>query len=250
MLPAHVFTLATRTMKKPLLTAASIALSFGVLLGSTPAFADPATEILGTYRDTSEPDQWIVKYLGTSSDWEKERSYTNGVLDNTGYVQAQAVNLSMLPWNSRVPWISGEQNTFAYGPVGYFSYVTIINDASITGVAPTTSFSGLSISFSADNWVSAFVINGVIYDGFRSAPGDGFWGYEDLFIPSDGNISWNVGGDNTVEIIVYNSGSPINNPTGLSATIQASYAPIPEPETWAMLLAGLGIVGAVTRRRA
>lgn len=28
------------------------------------------------------------------------------------------------------------------------------------------------------------------------------------------------------------------------------YAPVPEPETWAMLLAGLGLVGAAVRRRA
>jgi hypothetical protein len=31
--------------------------------------------------------------------------------------------------------------------------------------------------------------------------------------------------------------------------ITLAYNPIPEPETWAMLLAGLGVVGAVTRRR-
>jgi hypothetical protein len=27
-------------------------------------------------------------------------------------------------------------------------------------------------------------------------------------------------------------------------------APVPEPETWAMMLAGLGVVGAAVRRRA
>jgi hypothetical protein len=36
----HVFTLANRLMKKPLLTAANVALSFGVLLGSAPAVAE------------------------------------------------------------------------------------------------------------------------------------------------------------------------------------------------------------------
>jgi hypothetical protein len=50
-----------------------------------------------------------------------------------------------------------------------------------------------------------------------------------------------------VEIIVYNYDLGYNNPVGLSATIQVSY--VPEPETWAMLLAGLGIVGALARRQ-
>jgi len=247
MQPEHVFTLANRSMKKPLLTAASVALSFGVLLGSAPAFADPATEILGTSRDTGEVGQWMVKYLGVSDDWEAARSYANGVLDYTGYAQAQAV-ISNPVWVTGVPWISQEPDTS--GLPGYYSYVTTINDLSITGADPTISFNGLSVSFAVDDLLRAFVINGVIYDGFTPQPQATFDRYIDIFIPSGANIPWNVGGDNTVEIVVYNSDWNYgHNPTGLSVTLQASYAPIPEPETWAMLLAGLGIVGVVTRRR-
>ena len=38
-----------------------------------------------------------------------------------------------------------------------------------------------------------------------------------------------------------------NRAYGFGATV--AVAPIPEPETYAMLLAGLGLVGAVARRR-
>jgi len=239
MLLGHVFTLASRSMKKPLLMAASVALSFGALLGSAPAFADPATDI----RSTGETDQWMVKYLGASQNWEASRNYANGVLDYAGYVQAQAVT-SNPAWVTGTPWISQEQDTL--GLSGYYSYVTTIN----VGADPTTSFSGLSVNFAVDDLLIAFVINGTVYDGFTAQTQATFDRYIDTFIPSGVNTLWNVGGDNTVEIVVYNSDWYYGpNPTGLSVTLQASYAPIPEPETWAMLLAGLGIVGVVTRRR-
>jgi len=50
------------------------------------------------------------------------------------------------------------------------------------------------------------------------------------------------------------STNPYTHPYGIVAGFNyfsgdIQYAPIPEPETWAMLLAGLGIVGAVARRR-
>jgi hypothetical protein len=217
-----------------------------VVIAPNSVFAVPAAGILGTYRDTSNASQWMVKDLGPSSDWEGERTYTNGVLVTSGYVQAKTVYPNDA-WVTGIPWISLEES--ADGPVNYFSYVTIINDTGIAGVDSAASFSGLSIYFSADDLVDAFVINGVIYDGFTAQLPGAFVSYKEIFIPSGGNIPWNVSGDNTVEIIVYNLELGYVNPTGLSATMQAHYAPVPEPETWAMLLAGLGIVGAVTRRR-
>ena len=230
----RVFMLANRTMKKPLLAAASVALSFGVLLGSAPAFADPAADILGTYRDTSEVGEWKVKALGPYF--------------HTEYVQAEAAetNESNFIWVKGIPWISFQRNTFGPETQSY-SYMTIINDSSFTAADPAISFSGLSLSFAADDFVSAFFVNGVRIDGI---PPGSIYLYTDHFIPSDGSIPWNLGGDNTIEFIVTNTWQGYGSPTGLSASIQAHYAPIPEPETWAMLLAGLGIVGAVTRRKA
>ena len=42
-------------------------------------------------------------------------------------------------------------------------------------------------------------------------------------------------------------GDPFRDTIALSVNFQA--APVPEPETYAMLLAGLGLMGAVVRRR-
>jgi len=94
-----------------------------------------------------------------------------------------------------------------YSAPGYYSYATIFNDIDNINANPTASFSGLSISFTADNWVDAIAINGVIYDGFTSSRNEFSFGqYESLFIPSDGNISWHAWGWNTVEFIVYSTG--------------------------------------------
>jgi len=219
---------------KSLVLRSLVVLSSVVAIAHNPVLADPTTDILGTNRSTAEVDQWMVKYLGFSDDWEAARSYTDGVLNDTGYVQAQA-------GGSNWVWISSAQYA-----IGFYSYVTIINDSSFTSGNSAISFSELSISnFSSDDWVAAIVINGVRYDAFTGNENRTTYQNEDILIPSGGNISWNVNGDNTVEIIIYN----IIGPTWLSATIQASYAPVPEPETYAMLLAGLGIVGAVTRRQ-
>lgn len=42
---------------------------------------------------------------------------------------------------------------------------------------------------------------------------------------------------------------PTNLDVGVTVTYEYTAAPVPEPETYAMLLAGLGLVGAIARRR-
>ena len=246
-----------------------VATSF-VVFAHKPVFADPGAGTPGTFRDTSDADvgQWMVKYFGGENvqdpdtgeyvfnetfEWEKERSYTNGVLDTTGYAQAQMVDGAAI-WESDLPWISLENH--GYGENGYYSYVTTINDTGFTSVDPMASFNGLSISFTADDHMHAVIINGMLYDGFEAQSNDhAAWlaGYLDLSIlPGDG-IPWNVDGINTVEFIVHNSGYFENsfNPTGFSATIQASYniSAIPEPSMILMFGSGLLVLPLVRRLR-
>ena len=55
-------------------------------------------------------------------------------------------------------------------------------------------------------------------------------------------------GQNTLSFVVRNSLTTAG-PSGLRVEMSGVATAVPEPETWAMLLAGLGVVGAVTRRR-
>lgn len=57
-------------------------------------------------------------------------------------------------------------------------------------------------------------------------------------------------GLNTLEFVVTNDRQSSGNPTGLRVEfLQSTVAAVPEPETYAMLLAGLGLVGMIGRRR-
>lgn len=103
--------------------------------------------------------------------------------------------------------------------------------------ASTASFSG---QFAADN--SAVVkLNGNVLG--NSA------GYSS-FSAFSANSGFNSGA-NTLEFVVTNLAQNGGNPTGLRVEFTASnVTAVPEPETYAMLLAGLGLMGAISRRRA
>ena len=57
-------------------------------------------------------------------------------------------------------------------------------------------------------------------------------------------------GANTLEFVVTNLAAASGNPTGLRVEfLSSTVAAVPEPETYAMLLAGLGLMGTIARRR-
>ena len=57
-------------------------------------------------------------------------------------------------------------------------------------------------------------------------------------------------GVNTLEFVVTNFASSSGNPTGLRVEfLSSTVAAVPEPETYALLLAGLGLMGTIARRR-
>lgn len=103
--------------------------------------------------------------------------------------------------------------------------------------ATTASFSG---KFAADN--SAVVkLNGVLIGSANS-----FASYSNFSAASGFNS-----GLNTLDFVVTNDAQNSGNPTGLRVEFTASnVTAVPEPETYAMLLAGLGLMGAISRRRA
>lgn len=60
-----------------------------------------------------------------------------------------------------------------------------------------------------------------------------------------------VAGLNTLDFVVTNLAQGSGNPTGVRVEFIDSYAVtvVPEPESWALALAGLAVVGAIVRRR-
>lgn len=167
---------------------------------------------------------------------------TNYVLNGTtnGYVTANGSFPLNGPWlanTSTSKWISPSANqgaSFDATANGIYSWDLKFD---LTGFkANTASFTG---QFAADN--SAVVkLNGVQigtsagYNAFSS------------FAASSGFLA----GVNTLSFVVTNDAQSGGNPTGLRAEfLTSAVTAVPEPETYAMLLAGLGLMGAVARRR-
>jgi len=210
------------------------------LMSAIPAYADT---IDGVLRDTTDVSNWEAKFLGigTAKTWGNDTP-----VDRDLYVVAP-----LSTWNKNISWISTQQLATDFDLPGYYSYkTTITEDFGFLGAGQSAVFSELNINFAADNQLRAIIINGTLYDGF-----DGFFdnNYAQINpLQVSGIDYWNNDGLNTIEFIVYNSMN-INSPTGFAAEIQATYtvtnSPVPEPETYAMLLAGIGFIGAVVRRR-
>ena len=145
--------------------------------------------------------------------------------------------------------------TWLHNTAGVSSWITPLQDQA-TSLDPvsdgiytyTLSFSlaGYNASsaaftgrFAADNSVS------IKLNGTEIASANGFHSWHD-FSASSGFLS----GQNTLEFVVNNEHLGAGNPTGLRVEfLSSNVAAVPEPETYAMLLGGLALVGAVARRR-
>jgi hypothetical protein len=110
---------------------------------------------------------------------------------------------------------------------------------SLTGFQPATaSFAG---RFAADNNVTAIRLNG----NLLAASGGDF----DIWTSFAANSGF-VAGANTLQFVVTNIGQTSGNPSGLRVEFTASdVTAVPEPASWAMMIAGFGLVGAAMRRR-
>mgnify|MGYP000848361907 CR=1 FL=1 len=110
----------------------------------------------------------------------------------------------------------------------------------LTGYDPAASaFSG---RWASDN--SGYVV----FNGSTISTGSSFSSWTS-FAASTGFVA----GLNTIDFVVNNSAHRSGNPTGVRVEFLDSYtavaAPVPEPASYAMILAGLLVVGAVARRR-
>ena len=129
-----------------------------------------------------------------------------------------------------------DTSTFGSSTSGIYTWHTTFD---LTGFdAATASFSGL---FAADNSAQAFLNGNLIgtsssYSSFAN------------FASTPGSF---VDGLNSIDFVVINDlYDQASNPTGLHVQFAtSSVTAVPEPETYAMLMAGLGLVGFMSRRK-
>jgi hypothetical protein len=167
---------------------------------------------------------------------------TNYSLNGTGFGYVTKDNVWPIgPWIANTTtskWITPLANQGAsFDPVtkGTYTWSLSFNLAGFD--ASTASFSG---KFAADN--SAVVL----LNGHSIGSANGFTSFSNFGAASGFNS-----GLNTLDFVVTNVAQNGGNPTGLRVEFTASnVTPVPEPETYAMLLAGLGLMGVISRRRA
>jgi hypothetical protein len=112
----------------------------------------------------------------------------------------------------------------------------------LTGYLPNTaSFTG---QWAADNGGTDIKLNGISLSSVTPYP-NGFTTSTSFFASSGF-----VAGINTLDFYVTNKAQNGGNPTGLRVEfLESSVTAVPELETYAMLLAGLGLMGTIARRR-
>ncbi len=118
---------------------------------------------------------------------------------------------------------------------GTYSYTLAF---SLDGYKPGTA--SLAGRFAADNEVLGITLNGVTISGI----GGGFDRWT-IFSSAGGSF---VSGINLLTFRVSNFGQADGNPSGLRVELGGN-AEVPEPQSWVLLIAGFGLVGAAARRR-
>ncbi len=160
----------------------------------------------------------------------------NSNTNNSRWIANNAVSRWMTPASN------GNQS---FDPTSDRLYLYTLN-FDLTGFNPASaSFSG---RFAVDNEVTQILLNGTAI----TQGGLGAFNSWTAFSATGGF----VGGLNTLAFTVRNVRQASGNPTGLRVEFLASSADaalsggaVPEPASWAMMIAGFGMVGAMRRRR-
>lgn len=141
--------------------------------------------------------------------------------------------------NSVSRWLTPSANAaVSYDPSsdGLYRYQLQFSLAGFN--AATASFTG---RFAADNSVDSILLNGT-----NIGSGGGFSSWTS-FTSTGASF---LAGLNTLDVVVRNFRQNGGNPSGLRVEFTNSdVSAVPEPASWAMLIAGFGLVGAASRRR-
>ncbi|KAB7648490.1 PEPxxWA-CTERM sorting domain-containing protein [Polymorphobacter fuscus] len=146
------------------------------------------------------------------------------------------------PWiadDATSRWLTPSANASdSYDPNSDGIYVYQLT-FSLAGFNPATaSFAG---RFAGDNVVDSITLNGTTIGS-----GGDFTSWTAF---SSAGATF-LAGMNTLDVTVRNFAQASGNPTGVRVEFTSSNAAVvPEPASWAMLIAGFGLVGAAARRR-
>lgn len=149
-------------------------------------------------------------------------------------------------------WLANN-STGTNGGIGYWSFFVFRQTFDLTGFDPSTAT--LSFQWAADdsgegfadrgNWVPKFKLNG---GGFQATqwPGTATYGLSNPVTLSNGFVA----GLNVIDFYVEGNGVTDGFALKpLSFTASPVTAPVPEPESMALVAAGLTVVGLAARRR-
>lgn len=215
-------------MKRTLIAAALAVATFA----SVHASAATITGLVNTGTGASGTQDTNYALTANSSDTTITNGYgyvTSGSDFPFGYWMA---NSSVSKW---ITPTATQGQTFDASANGTYTYELKFSLAGDN--AATAAFAG---QFAADN--SAVVT----LNGKTIGTSNGFTGWSSF---ASSGASFNSG-LNTLDFTVTNWAQTSGNPTGLRVEFtSSSVAAVPEPETYAMLLAGLGLVGFMARRR-
>lgn len=235
-----------------------------------------AQSLPGRQFSTAVPGFWSISYLGgenlrrpdgtyspdTNHNWQSR--LPSAVYDKQVYsvLVANATNW-VREWSGgqNISWISTSPT--ADDKNGYYAFKLTMNDASVVdglkqGLTSqqVLTLDSIEIRYTGDDHLHAIIVNDTLFDLPTNEQHYGWKQGLATFSLNASDINWNMNGSNEVVFIVHNNGWTQSydnaiNPLGFAGDVQARYqiSAIPEPETFAMLLVGLGIIGAVARSR-
>lgn len=211
----------------------SAALALGLTCGVSEGFAAPV------FYSTSDSSHWQVatNVLGGAGDG----LYSS--FPTAGFTTATAIT-------GRPDWIANN-STGTNGWIGDWTFFVFRQTFDLTGYDATTA--DLKFQWAADDSGQGFAARGTWTPKYRlngNSLINGTWAGGDTynFGPTVDVSSGFVSGLNTIDFYV--EGNGVTDGFALKTMgFTAQIAAVPEPETYAMLLAGLGLLGFMARRR-
>lgn len=149
-----------------------------------------------------------------------------------------------IPWvvaPANSAWITQNQNTTEV-PGGTYRFSLDLTGKITGGVTQLLSYSiasddGFAVSFSGN----------ISCSGLGCTTNSPTGAFSSLLGPNDALITWNGVGIPLFEVTVTNGG-PAANPMGLLVSGTVTDAGVPEPGTWTLLAAGLGLMAWARRK--